>query len=203
MSNTATLPPRTSVPYRDGAPTYSDSATTPLRASSASADAASRQYRPVPVYAEPPQYQGATNAYPSARRGIDQMRYWVGIGITAVVAALATVIGLVAAHIAKVSVVPGASGMLTPAHAATFGLTAAAITLVAGALYAAMLRVAPRPALYYGWLVGLLTVLAVLVPFTMGAALATAIALACINLVVGLVVMSLVPVAADNARVDG
>lgn len=66
-------------------------------------------------------------------------------------------------------------------------------------LYFAMLNVAPRPALYYGWIVGLITVLAVLLPFTGGLAVISAAALAGINLLVGLMILTLMPFAAVNA----
>ena len=70
-------------------------------------------------------------------------------------------------------------------------------------LYTVLLHVAPRPGLYYGWIVGLVTLLAVLlplIPLTLGTALAAQLALAGINLVIGLVIICLVPVAAVRAR---
>ena len=105
------------------------------------------------------------------RLRLDQMRYWVGAVITAIVAALAGVVGLVITHgIAHVPVLTQDNGLLTPVHAVSYGLLAAGIAFVAAALYNAMLHIAPRPTLYYCWLTGLLTVLATLIPFTMSAA---------------------------------
>jgi Family of unknown function (DUF6069) len=134
------------------------------------------------------------------RTRLDQMRYWVGAAITAVVAAL---VGLVVTHgIAHVPVLAQDNGMLTPVHAVTYGLIAAGVAILAAALYNAMLHIAPRPTLYYCWLTGLLTVLATLIPFTMSAAhLSAQVALAGMNLLVGLVIVILVPFAAQSATV--
>ena len=137
------------------------------------------------------------------RLRLDQMRYWVGAVITAIVAALAGVVGLVITHgIAHVPVLTQDNGLLTPVHAVSYGLLAAGIAFAAAALYNAMLHIAPRPTLYYCWLTGLLTVLATLIPFTMSAAhLSAQVALAGTNLLVGLVIVILVPFAAQSATV--
>ncbi len=82
-----------------------------------------------------------------------------------------------------------------------YALIAAAAAVTASVLYTVLLHFAPRPGLY-GWIVGLVTVLAVLplIPLTVGTALAAQLALAGINLVIGLVIICLVPVAAVRAR---
>ena len=65
-----------------------------------------------------------------------------------------------------------------------------------------MLHIAPRPTLYYCWLTGLLTVLATLIPFTMSAAhLSAQVAWPARILLVGLVIVILVPFAAQSATV--
>jgi len=60
------------------------------------------------------------------------------------------------------------------------------------------LRTAARP--LFRWIVGLVTLLAALLPLTTGAVLVDQLALAGINLVVGLVITGLVPVAAVRSR---
>jgi hypothetical protein len=128
---------------------------------------------------------------------IDQIRYWVGAGITAVIAALVSLIALVVAQgIIHVPVVLGSSSI----HAAVYGVSAAGIAVLAAALFDAMLQVAPRPLTYYSWLGGIVTVLATLLPFTSTAGLHSQIALALTNFAVGTVITLLVPVAASNAR---
>jgi hypothetical protein len=134
---------------------------------------------------------------PSAPR-FDQVRYWVGAGITAVIAALVSLIALVIAQgIVHVPVVLGSNSV----HAAVYGISAAGIALLAAALFDGMLQVAPRPLTYYSWLGAIVTALATLLPFTDGAAgLHSQIALALTNFAVGTVITLLVPVAASNAR---
>jgi hypothetical protein len=133
--------------------------------------------------------------------GIDQGRYWVGATLTAAVAALAGVIGMVVANSLLHLPMAGPSvGVGTGAHIATYGMIAALIALLAALVYDGMRAFAPRPTLYYTTVAALLTALAVLLPFTAGGAITAAIALGAINLLVGILIMTLVPVAAVNAQ---
>ena len=128
---------------------------------------------------------------------IDQIRYWVGAGITAVLAALVSLIALVIAQgIVHVPVVLGSNSV----HAAVYGIAAAGIALLAAGLFDAMLQVAPRPLTYYSWLAAIITALATLLPFTANVGLHSQIALATTNFAVGVVITLLVPIAASNAR---
>lgn len=132
---------------------------------------------------------------------MDQIRYWTGAALTAVVAALVGGIGMVIAHgIVKVPVVFDQAGVQTSVSALSYGLIAVAIVLISAAVYDAMLYLAPRPLIFYTWIAGLVTALATLVPFTSGVGHSSQIALAAINLAVGLTAMILVPVSAENAR---
>ncbi|MGX7680600.1 DUF6069 family protein [Jatrophihabitans sp. DSM 45814] len=132
---------------------------------------------------------------------LDQLRYWVGAALTAVIAALAGVAGLVVAHgILHVPVFMASGSTLTPIVATTYGLCAAGIALLAAGLFDGMLHVAPRPNLYYGWLAAMITALATLLPFTTAAGLHSQIALGVTNLAVGLTIALLIPMAAINAR---
>ena len=118
--------------------------------------------RPVPAGPTTAPRMDATHRMDSAPR-MDQVRYWVGAGITAVIAALVSLIALVVAQgIVHVPVVLGGSSI----HAAVYGVSAAGIALLAAALFDGMLQVAPRPLTYYSWLGGIVTVLATLLPFT-------------------------------------
>ncbi len=133
-------------------------------------------------------------------RVVDQGRFWVGAVLTSGVAALAGVIGLVIAQdLLKVPVSLASIG-LAGAHVTTYGLLAAVVALLAALAYDGMVAFAPRPAIYYGWLTGLLVALTVLLPFAAPVAVGSQLALALINLVVGVSIMVLVPVAASNAR---
>ncbi|WP_111766068.1 hypothetical protein [Nakamurella deserti] len=131
---------------------------------------------------------------------VDQGRFWVGAVLTSGVAALSGVIGLVIAQdLLKVPVGLASIG-LGGAHVGTYGLLAALVAMLAALAYDGMLAFAPRPAVYYGWLTGLLVALAVLLPFAAPVAIGSQLALALVNLVVGVSIMVLVPVAASNAR---
>jgi hypothetical protein len=133
-------------------------------------------------------------------RVVDQGRFWVGSVLTSGVAALAGVIGLVIAQdLLKVPVSLASIGM-AGAHVGTYGMVAALVALLAALAYDGMLAFAPRPAIYYGWLTGLLVTLAVLLPFAAPVAVYSQLALALVNLVVGVSIMVLVPVAASSAR---
>jgi uncharacterized protein DUF6069 len=132
---------------------------------------------------------------------IDQARYWVGAAMTAVVTALLGVIGVIVAHdIVHVPMLLGSGANATQVPAATYGLVAAAIVFAAAAVYNALLYICPRPTTYYSWLISAVTVLAVLLPFTTTAALTSHIVFGATNLMVGLSVLLLVPMAAVNAR---
>jgi hypothetical protein len=130
-----------------------------------------------------------------------QVRYWVGTGLTAVIAALTGLVALIVAQgILGIQVVMGSGSTISPISVSAYGLAAAGIAVLAAALFAGMIRVAPKPVAYYSWLVGMITVLAVLLPFTTTVGLHAQIALAVTNLAVGLVVMLGIPLAASNAR---
>ncbi len=148
----------------------------------------------------------APTAPQAARRdpydaGVDQVRYWVGAGLTALVTALVGIVGLVVAHgIVHVPVLLGSGSSLTPVHSALYGLSVVGLALAAAGLFDGMLHVAPRPITYYSWIVALVTALATLLPFTSTAGLHSQIAFAVMNLAVGLTIAILVPMAAVNAR---
>jgi hypothetical protein len=130
---------------------------------------------------------------------IDQARYWVGAVLTAVVAALAGVIGLVVIRdLMRVPISLGSIG-LPGDNIGSYGLMVGLAALLAAALFNGMLAIAPRPTVYFGALTGLLTALAALLPFTSSMSISAQAAVAGINLVVGVLIMVLVPLAASNA----
>ena len=133
-------------------------------------------------------------------RHIDQSRFWVGAVLTSTVAALGGVIGLVVARDLLQIPISASPFGVGPVHIASYGLLAGVVAMLAATVYAGLLAFAPRPTVYFGALGGLLTTLAVLLPFTVPAAIGGQIALAAINLTVGVLVLSLIPVSASNAR---
>ncbi|MFC5946976.1 DUF6069 family protein [Pseudonocardia lutea] len=129
-----------------------------------------------------------------ARPAVDAGRLWAGGLATALVAALA---GLVGALVVRVL-----TGFVPAAHAigtGIFGTTgvillctlAATAALVATGVAHLLLLSTPRPLEYLGWIVGLGTAAAVVLPFVTTASLGAALALAAVHLVIGLAVATL------------
>ena len=141
----------------------------------------------------------ATAAPYEPERPIDTARFWVGTGLTAGISALAAFIALIISDdLLHIPVLIREGGHLVVVGYGAYALIAAAAAAAASVLYTVLLHIAPRPRLYYGWIVGLVTLLAVLlplIPLTVGTVLATQLAPAGINLVIGLVIICLVPVA--------
>ncbi len=132
------------------------------------------------------------------RAGIDQVRFWVGAMLTAGIAAGAALIGLVL--IRGVLGIPILVTSSHPVDVAAYTLLTVAIAIGASALYNLMLHIAPHPTTYYGALAAVLIALAVLLPFTIPVPLVSQAVLAGLNLVVGLVIAFLVPIAAVRAQ---
>lgn len=128
----------------------------------------------------------------------DVRRYWVGSALTAVVAAMIGLIGMIIGKDILTRAVPihdlaglGAVGI------GAYTASVAVIAVVAAVLYAVIARLAPQPGHYFGWIGSLGVVLAVVLPFTLPLALLSQTVFAIINLAVGAAIVALVPVAAS------
>jgi hypothetical protein len=135
------------------------------------------------------------------RQPVDAARLWTGGLATAVVAALVAVVGvLIARGLFDVPVLaPTREGALGDASTARLAILAAVAALLATALMHLLLISTPRPFRFFTWIVSLLTLVAVLAPFMTSAELATQVATAAINLVIGMAIGSLVSGAARSA----
>lgn len=132
---------------------------------------------------------------------IDTARFWMGAALTAGISALVALIALIITNdLLHIPVMINEGGRLVMIGLGAYALFAAAAAVAASVLYAVLVNFAPRPGLYFGWIVGLVTLLAALLPLTTGAVMVDQLALAGINLVVGLVITGLVPVAAVRSR---
>ena len=132
---------------------------------------------------------------------LDATRLWTGGVATAVVTALISVVGVLVLQVIATHVphLPVAAGLGT-AQATVLLATLAAIAALAATGLAHLLLVStPRPMAYLGWIVGLATAAAVVLPLTTGAVLAAAVAEGILNLVIGLAIGSLVTGAAYAA----
>ncbi|GLU47556.1 DUF6069 family protein [Nocardiopsis ansamitocini] len=126
-------------------------------------------------------------------RHINTARLWTGGLATAVVAALVIFVGtLIVRGVFDIPILAQEEvGSLGDAGTAVYALLAAVAALIATGLLHLLMLSAPRPLNFFGWIVGLATAVAVVTPFAQNAPLASAGATALINLVTGLVVMSL------------
>jgi uncharacterized protein DUF6069 len=123
---------------------------------------------------------------------VDAVRLWAGGVAAAFVAAGIVVVGLLVARVLNVHVlINTGGGALLDVNTAWYAIGAAAATLVATALMYLLLLSAPRPELLFTAIMGIVTALAVLLPFTASATLESQVTVAAINLAVGITVIAL------------
>ena len=100
----------------------------------------------------------ATAARTSLSGRIDTARFWVGTALTAGISALAAFIALIISNdLLHIPVLIREGGHLVAVGYGAYALIAAAAAVTASVLYTVLLHFAPRPGLYYGWIVGLVT----------------------------------------------
>jgi hypothetical protein len=123
-------------------------------------------------------------------------RLWAGGMATAVVAALIGVVGVLIVR----AVLPNATrNGFDDSDAVLLCVVAAAAALAATGLAHLLLVSTPRPLAYLGWIIGLITAAAVVLPFTGGGPAAVKIATGMIHLVIGVAIGSLVTGAGASA----
>jgi hypothetical protein len=113
---------------------------------------------------------------------------------TALVAALIALAGiLVCRWLFNIAILaPRGDGAWGNASTAWYSLAAAAGALVATAVMHLLLLATPRPRLFFGWIIALATVIAVVYPFSSSAPLSHKLATAVINLLIGVAIGSLI-----------
>lgn len=136
---------------------------------------------------------------------IDVTRLWSGGLATALVAALIGLVGvLVVRALFQVALyAPADAGPFGGSGTAVLCVLAAAAALAATGLVHVLLLGTPRPLSYFGWIVGLLTAAAGVLPFLAGGSIGVALGTAVIHLVIGLAIGSLVGGAAVSALRSG
>jgi hypothetical protein len=123
---------------------------------------------------------------------IDAPRLWGGGLATAVVAALVAVVGvLVCRDLLHVKLVEPPLLPITNSFAANYAITAFVLALVATGLAHLLSVITPRPRAFFGWIVALATVAAMVLPFALEGNLKGKICAAVINLVIGLCIATL------------
>jgi hypothetical protein len=144
----------------------------------------------------------ADDSIPAARPTVDAARLWSGGLATAVVAGL---IGLVGVLVVRVvfdiaAYAPRSAGTLGNATTIALCVGAALAALLATGVVQLLMVATPQPLAYFGWITGLVTAVAVILPLLTGGLTAVTIAEAVIHLVIGLAVGSLVAGAAASAQ---
>ena len=131
---------------------------------------------------------------PERTRRVDARPLWSGGVATAVVAALIALVGiLVCRWLFNVPILsPRGEGAWGNASTVGYVFAAAACALVATALMYLLLISTPYPRVFFGWIIGLATVVAVVYPFSTAAPLSQKAATAVVNLVLGIAIGSLI-----------
>jgi small-conductance mechanosensitive channel len=188
-------------PYFDG--TYADGTATTVRIprQDRRAAAAYPAYGPDRHGPDPYAPVPAREVQASPRPALDATRLWTGGMATAVVAALVALVGVLVVRVLLrvVPAVPSAAGFGDSATTLSC-VAAAGAALVATGLAHLLLVSTPRPLAYLGWIVGLVTAAATVLPLVGGTPLPEALAGGVIRLVIGLAIGALVTGAAASAQ---
>jgi hypothetical protein len=131
--------------------------------------------------------------YAPPRPRPDARRLWAGGGATAVVAALAALVGiLIARGLAHVAILaPQGDGAWGNANTAAYAVVSALCALAATGLLHFLLATTPRATQFFDWIMVLLTIVAVVIPLSLVVDVPSRIATALLNLLLGLVITAL------------
>lgn len=135
------------------------------------------------------------------RYQIDAARLWAGGAATAVVAGLVAVVGiLIVRGLTSVAILaPKGSGVWGNANTVTYALLSAAAGLLATALMHLLAVTTPSASQFFGWIMMLLTLIAVVLPLSIAVDWPSKIATALLNLAIGVVITIVVTSMAANA----
>jgi uncharacterized protein DUF6069 len=150
------------------------------------------------------EHHGPARGGPGRDPRVDPRKLWSGGAASAVVAALTALLGvLVSRWLFDLPVLaPGQDGAYGDVHTTALVLVAAAAALAATALVHLLLATTPRPLLFFGWVVALVTTLAVIYPFSTFAPMGAKIATAAVVLAIGAMIGTLVGGAAARSTVN-
>jgi hypothetical protein len=120
----------------------------------------------------------------------DAGRLWAGGGATAVVAALAALVGiLIARGLAHVAILaPEGAGAWGNASSTAYVILSAVAALLATGLLHFLMVTTPRGTQFFGWIMGLLIVISMVIPLSLVVNMDDKIATALLNLLIGLAI---------------
>ena len=131
---------------------------------------------------------------PAPTRKVDARALWSGGVATAVVAALIALVGiLVCRWLFDVPILsPRREGAWGNASTVGYVFAAAACALAATALMWLLLISTPYPRVFFGWIIALATLVAVVYPFSTTAPTSQKLATAAVNLILGIAIGTLI-----------
>lgn len=141
---------------------------------------------------------------PSDRPSVDAGRLWAGGIATAIVACLIGLVGVLVSRwlLGIPLLAPSRDGAYGDVHTTGLLLGIAAAAMVATLLMHLLLLSTPRPLAFFGWIIGLATVLGVVIPFSTTAPLDQKAATGVVVVVLGIAIGSLLSgVGARSVRV--
>jgi hypothetical protein len=146
-----------------------------------------------PISNEPQRERSSTSRPRAPRPQVDAGRLWSGGVATAVVAGLIALVGILVCRwlFGIPLLAPKQDGAYGDAHTTAMVLLAAAAALIATGLVHLLMLGTPRPLTFFGWIIALATVLAVLLPFSTTAALTAKVATGLVELVIGIAIGTL------------
>ncbi len=134
---------------------------------------------------------------------VDAGRLWAAGIATALVAGLVTEVGILIArglmHLAIFA--PEGDGLWGNANTTGYAVGAAVVALAATGVLHFLLLTTPRGTMFFGWIMSLLTVVAVVIPLNVIGARPEMIATTVLNVLIGLVVTTLLIGSAGGAQV--
>ena len=141
----------------------------------------------------------------AAGRGVAVLagRLWAGGVATGCIAALVAAVGvLLCSSVLNVRLVPTLVLSITDSLAWNYAMSAFVLALVATGAAHLLSLTTPRPRVFFGWLVGLGTAAAMVMPFASEGSLAGKISTALINLAVGIAIGTLLTAVLSRTVTD-
>lgn len=135
-------------------------------------------------------YRGSPQERSSPRPKLDERRFRAAGLATSIVAALIAVVGVVIARgVFKIPLLgPLESGVWGSASTIAYAFAAFAFAMLGTGLLFLLLRTTPSPITFFGWIVGLVTAVAAVIPLTMGSDFGAKVATALVNAAIGIAI---------------